>query len=164
VSTGSSVALLISSGSGYVFLQDAIYTLVNAGFVVSQPIGRQHDPLVPYDYVISQSPAALTNVPFGTPVKLVASLGPAFTVAQVTVPQLVGMTMLDANNVLSALGLGTIKPIWQNNNTYPATLVISHSPASGSIVAPQTVVQLTVSMGPVVTYVSQGTLTVPTVH
>jgi beta-lactam-binding protein with PASTA domain len=164
VSTGSKVNLAVSSGTGFVLLQDAIYACVNAGFVVAQPIDWQHDPTVPYGYVISQNPPALTSVPFGTPVHLVASLGPAFTVNTITVPQLIGVPMIEANRILSLLGLGTATPIWQNNNVYPATLVISHSPASGAIVQPQTPVVLTVSMGPVINWPADGNLTVPLVH
>jgi serine/threonine-protein kinase len=150
--------------AGYVSLDDAILACVNAGLIVVQPIQWQFDPAVPYGYVISQSPASGSGVPYGTPVHLVVSKGPAPSASTIGVPNLANLMYLDAQRLLTSNGLLAVNPVWAHNNSVRQTYVISQSVAAGSLVAPNTQVVLTVSIGPSISWPQDGTLTVPLVH
>jgi hypothetical protein len=147
--------------TGFVLLATAVSNLVNAGFVVSQPVLRVPSSTVPAGYVVSQSPAAGGLATPGTPVILTASMGPAVTIPNVTVGNYVGTFYHAAQRSMSLNNIGTTNPIWQNSNTVQDTVVIAQSIPSGTQVAPNTTVQLTVSMGPLQTPYSQTVNTLP---
>jgi beta-lactam-binding protein with PASTA domain len=164
VPTGSLVNLVISSGAGFVLLQDAIFIAVNADLIVTQPIDWAYNPTVPYGYVISQSPPAGTVIPPFTPVHLVASLGPAPIVTQATVPTVTGLFLQDAQNSLTNSGCEWGRPVWQYSNSIPGNVVISQSVTAGTLVPQGTIVILTVSQGPPVTPLPGATVVVPLMH
>jgi hypothetical protein len=94
--------------------------------------------------VISQNPAAGTNVTPGSAVALTVSLGPAL----VTVPNVVNLTQANASAALSAAGLTTGAVTTASSATVAAGSVISENPAAGASVAPGSAVALVVSSGP----------------
>ncbi|MDT3780004.1 PASTA domain-containing protein [Nitrospira sp. MA-1] len=95
---------------------------------------------VPIGDVISQTPAAGTNVLPGNAVTLVVSLGTA-------VPDLVGMSQSAAVTAITTANL-TVGPVTTaTSTTVPAGVVISQSPAAGSNVPPGSAVTLVVSLG-----------------
>lgn len=106
-----------------------------------------HDDEVPKDVVIAQSPQAGTRVDEGAEVALTVSLGPP-PAANVTVPDVVGMTSDQARQALEDAGL-TVKIVQGYSDTAPEGEVAAQSPAAGSDVAPGTQVLLAVSLGPV---------------
>ncbi len=95
---------------------------------------------VPIGDVISQTPAAGTNVLPGNAVALVVSLGTA-------VPNLVDMTQGVAETAITTANL-TVGPVTTaTSTTVPAGRVISQAPAAGSNVPPGSAVTLVVSLG-----------------
>ena len=102
---------------------------------------------VPAGYIISQNPAAGTLVAGESSVNLTTSLGPV--PATMTVPNVVGVTLSDAENYLSSVALlttGTVTQVY--SSTVAAGYVISQNPAAGTTVATHSAVNLTVSLGP----------------
>ncbi len=95
---------------------------------------------VPIGNVISQTPAAGTNVLPGNAVTLVVSLGTA-------VPNLVGLTQAAAQTAITAVGLTVGTGTTTNSATVPAGMVISQTPTAGSNVPPGSAVALVVSLG-----------------
>jgi len=93
------------------------------------------------DKVISQSPAAGTKVAIGSPVDYVKSLG------KPTVPNVVGMTVADANTAITSVNLkvGTVTTAYDNN--VAAGTVISQSPAKDTKVLIGTAVNYVKSLG-----------------
>jgi beta-lactam-binding protein with PASTA domain/N-glycosylase/DNA lyase len=104
--------------------------------------------------VISQSPAATTTAPVGSPVDLVISLGRG-----VPVPDVTGMSESDANSTLTGdeLVVGTVS--YEINGTVAAGIVISQNPVSPLMVPVGSAVDLLVSLGPpvIVPYVVEMT-------
>jgi len=96
--------------------------------------------------VISQTPAGGTLVNRQSTVVLTVSNGPT----QIKVPSLVGDSVSQAANTLAAdhLSVGTVTS--QDSNE-PANTVLQQSPASGTVVAPNSAVDLIVSNGVVST-------------
>ena len=95
---------------------------------------------VPIGNVISQTPAAGSNVAAGSAVVLVVSLGPA-------VPNVVGLTQTAARTAITTAGLTVGTVTTANSTTVPADKVISQTPAAGKNVAPASAVNLVVSLG-----------------
>lgn len=113
--------------------------------------------------MVSQSPPAGTPALPNTPVYLTASLGPAYAQPTITVPDVIGLSYLAAQNILSISGFNAVNPIWQNSNVVNDTIVISQSIAPGTPSSQQIPIYLTVSIGPVVNPYSGVAITVPTV-
>jgi len=107
-------------------------------------IGNANSSIVPAGSVISQSPAAGTNVAPGSAVALTVSLGPAL----VAVPNVVNQTQANASAALSAAGLTTGAVTNASSATVPAGSVIGQNPAAGANVALGSAVALVVSTGP----------------
>lgn len=105
---------------------------------------------ITYDYsgqttagqVVSQNPAAGTEVSGGTAVNLVVAADPSI------VPYVVGMTQSAAATALVNAGLtvGTVTMVY--SDTAPADQVIQQGTAADTAVAPGTAVNLVVSRGP----------------
>ena len=108
------------------------------GVVTSAP-----HPSIPSGSVISQDPAAGSQVPAGSPVNLVVSSGPAI----IAVPDLVDLTQAGASAAIAQAGLtqGLISSL--PSALVPAGRVISQSPAAGSQVAAGSAVSFVVSAG-----------------
>ena len=99
---------------------------------------------MPAGNVISQNPAANASVAPGSSVNIVVSSGPA----NVTVPNVVGLTQAAATTAITNAGLvlGTVTQ--QSSANVPAGNVISQNPAANASVAPGSSVNIVVSSGP----------------
>jgi beta-lactam-binding protein with PASTA domain len=168
---GSSVLLTLSLGPFVppptgITLPEAISIAVNADLIVSEPIRWQYDPVVPYNYVISQSPPAGTMVPPQTVVYFVASLGPAPAASALPiVPAVVGLMIVDAQNVISASGCGVATVVWAYDLIALSGYVLAQSIPAGTQVPVGTPVILTVSQGaPVTTPATGGQVVIPVMH
>ena len=153
IATGSAVNLTVSQGlPPQETVPDVVgMTQAAASVVLSQvylnvgTVSQEYSSTVPAGFVISQSVAAGTTLSYGSFVNLVVSIGAP---PSVTVPNVVGMAQADAQNALTSadLTVGTISQAY--SDTVPSGDVISQAPASGTSVAPDSAVNLTVSQGP----------------
>ncbi len=150
VAGGSAVALVVSTGPAPVTVPNVVgltqaaaqTALTKAGLTVGT-VTSTNSQTVPIGRVISQSPAPGTNVAGGSPVNLVVSLG-------ITVPNVVGLTQAAAQTTLTNAGL-TVGTITTTSHASVASgRVISHTPAAGASVGPNTAVALVMSNGPAV--------------
>jgi beta-lactam-binding protein with PASTA domain len=123
----------------------------SAGLTVGEISGASSSS-VPVGRVISQNPPAGSNVSPATDVALVISTG----VANLTVPDVVGLTRVAAQDAIVAAGLTVGTVVETSSESVPAGRVISQDPGGGASVAPGSGVALTVSTGP-------GTVSVPDV-
>jgi len=98
---------------------------------------------VPQGSVISQNPAAGTQVNTGSAVAIIVSSGPAM----VSTPDVDGLTQAAATTAITGAGLtvGAITTV--TSETVPAGEVISQSPVAGTLVTLGSAVALTVSSG-----------------
>jgi beta-lactam-binding protein with PASTA domain len=94
--------------------------------------------------VISQSPAAGSQVAAGSAVNLVVSSGPP----TVSVPNVVAQTQATAQSQIIGAGLAVGSVTTQASSTAPINTVISQSPTGGSQVSAGSAVNLVVSSGP----------------
>ena len=94
-------------------------------------------------YVISQDPAAGTEVLEGSEVTIVVSKGKQ----TVTLVSLVGETERNAADILDRMNL-KVQTIREYNNYVPAGQVIRQSPDSNTEVMPESLVTLYISLGP----------------
>ena len=127
---GSSVTIVISKGTESVQLPDVVNlkedqaksTLEAAGFSVR--INREYSDRVDEGYVISQSPSSGQKLDKGTAITINVSKGSN----DVTVPDVVGLTVDQAKSKLQAAGFNV-------NISGSGTKVISMSPVAGNRVA-----------------------------
>jgi beta-lactam-binding protein with PASTA domain len=148
---GSPVSLTISLGPAPVLVPNVVgmtqpaaeAAILAAGLQVGT-VTTANSPTVPAGSVISQNPSAGSSVPEGSSVSLVVSLGPIM----VTVPNVVGMTLANAEATITSANLtgGTITTA--NSDTVPASSVISQTPIAGISVAIGSSVDLVISIGP----------------
>ncbi len=122
--------------------QDATAQLAELDLEVSPDSEASDD--VPEGDVISLSPEPGTEVNVGTVVTLVISTGPA----RVEVPNLAGMTVPEATNVLGQNGLGLPDIVREPSASVAEGLVISTDPPAGTPVSADRSITLTVSDGP----------------
>jgi serine/threonine-protein kinase len=124
-------------------LDTATARLVQAK-LVADPV-RQPSDDVPVDTVISQNPTAGTEVSPNSTVKLYVSSGPA----AVTVPDLEGLTVQEAQNALSDQNLvvGTVTEV--DDPDTEAGKIIDSNPALGTSVSPDTKINVRVGTGKV---------------
>ena len=145
---GSTVTLLVSSGPASVTVPNvkgqssatAESTLLAKSFNVSTNYKHAS---ASQGTVIGESPAAGQSVAKGSTVILTVSSGPS----QLTVPNVAGDSLATASNKLGSDGLQVGSVNYQTSNSVPSGDVISTSPSSGSQVAPNSSVNLTVSSG-----------------
>ena len=123
--------------------QTATAELVKVKLVAD--VVRQPSDTVPEDTVISQNPAAGTEVTQNSTVKLFVSSGPT----AVTVPDLKGLTVQEAQSQLSDQGLavGTVEEV--DDPDTEQGKIIDSNPGAGTSVAPQTKINLRVGTGKV---------------
>ncbi|HOK90347.1 MAG TPA: PASTA domain-containing protein, partial [Candidatus Hydrogenedentes bacterium] len=151
VTPGSAVNLVVSTGPCPVTVPalagisraDAIAAILAAGLAVGD-VGEQCDSTAAADAVISQSPAAGTQVAPGSAVNLVVSTGPC----PVTVPNVTGLEQAAAETAITQAGLAVGEIAQVCSDAVPAGLVISQDPAGDTQVAPGSAVNLVVSTGP----------------
>jgi beta-lactam-binding protein with PASTA domain len=150
VAPGSAVSLTVSSGN-QVAVPDVVgqaqvaatAAITNAGLVVGT-ITTAPNATLPAGTVISESPTAGTLVAIGSAVSLVISSGPSL----ISVPNVVAMTQAAATATITGASL-TLGTVTLTPSVYtPAGLVISQSPASATMIAVGTAVDLVVSSGP----------------
>lgn len=124
---------------------EAASILEKAGFVVNAV--ESYDASVESGRVISQSPEAETTHPEGSSVIIRVSQGTEEN--KVRVPNVIGMTEMDAMAVLTESGL-VVGTVTQEENDEPALLdkVCSQSYSMGSYVDRGTTIDLSVSAGP----------------
>jgi hypothetical protein len=108
-------------------------------------ITQQNSDTVPAGDVISQDPAAGTQVAAGSAIDLVVSLGPVL----VSVPDVLGQTRAGAEAAITGVGLGVGTVTTANSDIVPAGDVISQDPVGGTEVPAGSTVDLVVSSGPV---------------
>jgi serine/threonine-protein kinase len=132
VQKGSSVTLTISDGPGNTLiptdlvgksLEDARNELASVGLIISQTtaVDSNQAPGV----VISISPAPGTTISAGSGVTLQISSG------NVAVPQLVGLSEIQARTTLVQAGF-LVQTIYAADNSQPEGVVLAQAPASGS--------------------------------
>jgi eukaryotic-like serine/threonine-protein kinase len=143
VAKGSAVDLQISQNTAAVpdvtgvARSDAEQTLENAGFVVS--VQFKASASVASGRVIQQTPTGGVTAMTGSTVTITVSTG----VAQVTVPDVGGMTQADAVNALTAVGFKT--QVTLHTGGGPVGTVISQSPAANAKAPAGSTVQITVA-------------------
>ena len=94
--------------------------------------------------MISQTPAAGTQVTSGSTVALVVSSG----LPQVAVPNVVGLTQTAATTAITNAGLNLGAVTTASSTTVPSGSVIGQTPSAGTQVASGSAVALVVSSGP----------------
>ena len=106
---------------------------------------RQPSDTVPEDEVISQNPTAGTEVSENSTVRLFVSAGPT----AVTVPDLKGLTVQEAQSQLSDQGLevGTVEEV--DDPDTEQGKIIDSNPGAGTSVAPKTKINVRVGTGKV---------------
>ena len=124
--------------------QVAAETAITAAGLVLNIVTTAASSTVAAGNVISETPAAGTQVSAGSAVNLVVSTGPA----QVAVPNVVGLTQAAATTAITGAGLvlGTVTTA--ASSTVAAGNVISESPVAGTQVSVGSAVNLVVSTGP----------------
>jgi len=143
----AAVDLVVSSGPVSVpnvvgmTLEAAEAAITSSGLIVGT-VTQECSVTVPAGQVISQDPGAGTEVCPPAPVDLVVSSGP------VSVPNVVGMTLAEAEAAIVAAGLAVGVVTEAYSPTVPVGDVISQDPAGGSSVLPASAVNLVVSKGP----------------
>ena len=153
VEPGSAVDLVISTGPCPVTVPDVVgqtqsaaeTAITSAGLVVGT-VTTQCDDVVPAGAVISQNPVAGASVQPGSAVDLVVSTGPC--PVTVTVPDVVGLDQASAEALITSAGLvvGTVYQFC--SPSVPAGEVFGQLPAAGTLVAPGSTVDISVSTGP----------------
>jgi beta-lactam-binding protein with PASTA domain len=125
--------------------------LTNAGLVVAYGPG-QHSNTVHAGDVISTIPGVGSRITHGGKVTLITSLGPVL----VTVPQVTGQTLAQADKSLKAVGLIAAPPSYQASASIPLGEVISTNPVAYTHWPKNKPVQVVVSAGaPLPNFVGQ---------
>ena len=144
VALGSGVALVVSVGTAVPNVvgstqSTAQIAITTAGLTVGT-VTTGNSSTVPPGNVISQNPVAGTNVPPGSAVNLLVSLG-------VAVPNVVGSTQGNAQTAITSAGLTVGTVTTANSANVAVGKVISQNPAAGTNVALGSAVALVVSLG-----------------
>ena len=152
VATGSAVALVVASNLPQVVVPDVVglpqgaatSAITDANLEIGA-ITTASSTTVPAGSVISQSPAAGTQVTIGSTVTLVESSGPP---EAGLVPSVVGLTQAAATTVIAAANLTVGTIAIAPSATMPAGCVISQTPVAGQPIAQGSEVAIVVSSGP----------------
>ncbi|MBU4318625.1 MAG: PASTA domain-containing protein [Proteobacteria bacterium] len=151
VDEGSAVNILVSSGPAQVSVpnvtgitQAAAEAAITGANLTVGIISTQNSNVVATGSVISQNPPAGTSVNEGSAVNILVSSGPA----QVSVPNVTGMTQATAETVIATASLTVGTVTTQNSDTVTAGLVISQNPIAGTSVNEGSAVNLVISLGP----------------
>jgi beta-lactam-binding protein with PASTA domain len=152
VPAGSAVDLTISSGPsvvpdlvGLTRLEAEALLRQNFSFSVGT-VTEQLDEDVPEGIIISQDPAAGTQVPGGSAtIDIVISMGPTL---DLEIPNVVGLRVDEAENVLLSFELTLGALTTAASDTVPVGYVISQNPIEGAQALRGTPVNLVISSGP----------------
>ncbi len=124
---------------------EGVSTLEQKGFVVNRT--ESYDSQVPKGNIISQSPEGGSKAPSGSTVTLRISQGPEEN--KVRVPNVIGVSEMDAIATLTELGLSVASVTEVNNDDASlAGLVCYQSYSVGTYVDSGTTIDLRVSLGP----------------
>lgn len=163
VPEGTVVKLIISSGNGVELAdtrgktrEDAEATLLNQGLEIEWE--ESFSDGVPAGVVISQSPVAETWVEKGSTVRVVVSQGS--TSNAIMVPNVIGYDESAASKILADAGLAIRSVSSVNHSQIAKGLVCYQSYSQGSYVAPGTLMEIHISLGPD-TYRYNGNITAP---
>lgn len=122
--------------------QDVAYasaTFVNMGFVVE--LSYAPSETIPEGLVITQTPQPGSKANKGDMVTLTVSTGPA----ELIMPDLFGLPLEEAQNIIEAMGLGLADVVYELREDVPDNTVVSQIPAANSDVAEGAGVSLVVS-------------------
>ena len=149
VSQGTTVDMVVSLGASAIvpdvvdmLLADANTAIIDANLAVGD-LDYQYSDTTADGNVISQQPAAGTELSQGSAVDMVVSLGP-----MATVPDVTGHTIQEANSILADAGFEIGTETGQHSETVEAGLIISQEPEAGMTAPPGTGINLVVSLGP----------------
>jgi len=155
VPEGTTVGIVISEGPAVENVDvpdvvgktraDATNELTDAGLKVVIAENASED--VAKDVVITQLPAAGESVAPGTSIGIVVSTGPAPTPDQVDVPDVIGLTLAEAQQVISDAELEAI-PVPSTGSGKPANEVVAQTPPGGTQTQKGSSVVLFYSSGP----------------
>ena len=168
VEEGTNVVITVRAGSEGVEVPnvvgmteaEAVATLGKKGFVVNTTEG--YDQYIKEGNIITQSPEAGSKAPGGTTVSIRVSQGPEN--AKVRVPDLTGLdeSTAMASLVEAGLQLGVVSEV-NNENAELTGLVCYQSYSVGSYVDEGTVVDISISLGPIQsTYRFSDSISAPT--
>jgi probable HAF family extracellular repeat protein len=148
---GAAISLVVSTGPSFVSMpnvvgstQAAASTAITFAGLVLAPVSTTSSLTVPAGLVISESPAAGTNVLVGSSAGILVSSG-GFT--SDIVPNVVGQAAGTADNVIIGAGLVVGTTTGVVSSTVTAGTIISETPVAGTSVLPGSSVNLTVSVG-----------------
>ncbi|MCX5758253.1 MAG: PASTA domain-containing protein, partial [Candidatus Hydrogenedentes bacterium] len=151
VASGSVVDLVVSTSPLPVTVpnlvgqtQSAAQTALTNADLTLGVVSQQASAAVPAGQIVSQTPAAGTQVVSGSAVDLIVSAGPP----KVSVPSVTGTTQSAAQTAITNAGLATGGVSLEYSAAVPSGDVISQNPAAGTSVAPSSPVDLTISEGP----------------
>ena len=154
VAAGSTIDLVISTGAAPVVVPDVVGQTEAAATTALEALGlvvetsNASDATVPVDDVISQSVASGTSVAAGSTIDLIISTG----VAPIVVPNVIGETEAAATTALAGLNITSTK---DSSTTVAAGNVISQSVAAGTSVAPDSDIDIVISLGPIIDVVGK---------
>jgi len=123
--------------------QGAATVAITGANLIVGAVTTAHSPTVLAGNVISQTPAAGTQVAPRSAVDFVVSLGPEF----IPVPDVVGLAQAEAEDAITGAGLAVGAVTTAPSPTVPAGAVVSQSPVAGTMVTAGTAVDLVVSLG-----------------
>jgi len=151
---GSTVSIIISNGEPQTNVTvpdveglsraDAQEALTDLGLKVVIAENASED--VAEGVVISQLPAAGDSVAPGTSVGIVVSTGPPTSSEEVETPNVVGVTLAEAEQVMSDAGLETVT-VPSTGSGKPANEIVAQTPEAGTQVQPGSTVVLYYSSG-----------------
>lgn len=114
-------------------LEEARSILEGSGLHVGRVVEASHD-TIPRGYVISQNPAPQTEVAPGSVVHLLVSSGRASEVEEVQVPDVVGLRLDEAREVLARSGLVVGETEEVVSTERPGGVVVEQNPEAGTMV------------------------------
>lgn len=126
--------------------REAKVEIANAGLLVAEPVKEEHDEKMAEGYVFKQNPNPHEQVPRGSSVELVISLGPELQ--YIAMPNLIAKSLQEAQAILeeNRLRLGEVNN--QVSYDYFPGQVIHQDIAPGDQVLQKTAVNLSISLGP----------------
>jgi serine/threonine-protein kinase len=154
----TAVALVVSSGAPgtptYATVPNIVgsvaatgNTLLTAAGLVPANVTYSYQTSVAAGVIVSQGVSSGTVVLAGTTVDYVVGLGPQVIPATSTIPNVVGLTLDAARSAVVNANLIVNSPVYAASATVYAGLVISQSPAAGTVVSNWATVSLIVSSG-----------------
>lgn len=153
VKEGRQVRVILSKGPEMVKVPDLVNTTLDDARLELQNVGLRlgepeniYDNRIPEGNIVSQEPRANRQVPAGSKVDVMVSLGPK--PEQTQVPDLVGKFEEEAKSTLQASKLTIGKVDRQDSTEYFAGQVVSQDPRSGLMVDKDASVSIVVSKGP----------------